>query len=56
MDSSTIVMMGAAATMLLAVYLASPPASQYGLHARAPSLLEFTQRMIAAITLAACKP
>jgi len=52
MDTSTIVMMTAAAVMLVAVYYKSPATATAGLNATASLILEITPRMIAAFTLA----
>jgi uncharacterized membrane protein YraQ (UPF0718 family) len=52
MDTSTAVMMAAAAIMLIGVYVKSPAAAKEGLNATGSLLLEITPRMIAAFTLA----
>jgi uncharacterized membrane protein YraQ (UPF0718 family) len=52
MDTSTIVMMAAAAIMLIAVYWKAPEAANRGLGATGALILEITPRMIAAFTLA----
>ena len=52
MDTSSIVMIAAAAVMLLAVYYKSPSAASQGLNATGALILEITPRMIAAFTLA----
>jgi uncharacterized membrane protein YraQ (UPF0718 family) len=52
MDTSTLVMAGAALLALVAVYLKSPDAARQGLDATGALLLEITPRMIAAFTLA----
>lgn len=52
MDTSTIVMIAAAAVTLLVVYYKSPGAAGEGLNATASLMLEITPRMIAAFTLA----
>ena len=52
MDTSTVVMMVAAALALAAIYIKSPAAAQRGLNATGSLILEITPRMIAAFTLA----
>jgi uncharacterized membrane protein YraQ (UPF0718 family) len=52
MDTSSIVMIAAAAVMLLAVYLKSPRAAEQGLGATVALIIEIIPRMIAAFTLA----
>lgn len=52
MDTSTLLMVAAAAATLLAVYAKSPEAARKGLNATASLMLEITPRMIAAFTLA----
>jgi uncharacterized membrane protein YraQ (UPF0718 family) len=52
MDTSTVVMMTAAAVTLVVVYWKSPAAAERGLNATGSLFLEITPRMIAAFTLA----
>lgn len=52
MDTSTIVMMAAAAITLTVVYWKSPEAAGKGLHATGALILEITPRMIAAFLVA----
>jgi uncharacterized membrane protein YraQ (UPF0718 family) len=52
MDTSTIVMMIAAISTLIVVYVKSPEAAHKGIQATGSLLLEITPRMIAAFTLA----
>ena len=52
MDTSTAVMMTAAALALIAVYLKSPQDAVRGLNATGSLILDITPRMIAAFTLA----
>jgi uncharacterized membrane protein YraQ (UPF0718 family) len=52
MDTSTTVMMAAAAIALVVIYLKSPQAAEKGLTATGSLILEITPRMIAAFTLA----
>ena len=52
MDTSTLVMMAAAAVALAVIYYTSPEAANKGLNATGSLILEITPRMIAAFTLA----
>jgi uncharacterized membrane protein YraQ (UPF0718 family) len=52
MDTSTIVMMGAAIVALIVIYVKSPESANQGLSATGALILEITPRMIAAFTLA----
>lgn len=52
MDTSTVVMIAAAVTMLIAVYWKSPEAANRGLNATGTLILEITPRMIAAFIIA----
>jgi uncharacterized membrane protein YraQ (UPF0718 family) len=52
MDTSTIVMIAAAAIALAVIYFKSPEAATKGLNATGSLMLEITPRMIAAFTLA----
>lgn len=52
MDTSTAVMITAALTTLVVIYVKSPDAAQRGLNATGSLLVEITPRMIAAFTLA----
>jgi uncharacterized membrane protein YraQ (UPF0718 family) len=52
MDTSTVVMIAAAAIALVVIYAKSPQAATKGLNATTSLMLEITPRMIAAFTLA----
>lgn len=52
MDTSTLVMIGAAVAALIVIYWKSPEAAAKGLHATGSLIWEITPRMIAAFTLA----